>query len=80
MKEPENIKKSLTVSMFVCLVLYLITGCSGYINFKENANSNILTNYDDEDILIGIARVALAILLILSYAILAFPARYFEKV
>lgn len=75
MKEPEGIKNSLSVSMFMCLILYLITGCAGYINFKENTNSNILTNYDDEDILIGIARAALAILLIVSYAILAYPAR-----
>jgi len=58
-----------------CTIVYLTIGYCGYATFGDNVQSNILNNYSDSDILINIARFAMAIYCTFSYSVQMHPCR-----
>ena len=63
------------VAMIVCVLTYSFCGSFGYKTFGKSTNSDIMTNYDNNDVLINIARVAILIILLSSFSIVTFCAR-----
>jgi len=56
-------------------IIYLIVGYCGYATFGDHVESNILNNYDESNIIINIARLAMAIYCTFTYAIQMHPCR-----
>jgi len=62
-------------AVFFCTMIYLIVGYCGYATFGENVQSNVLNNYADDNVLINIARFAMAIYCTFSYSVQMHPCR-----
>jgi len=58
-----------------CTLIYLLVGYCGYATFGKDVESNILNNYDDADLFIVVARLAMAIYCTLTYAVQMHPCR-----
>lgn len=59
--------------MTVSLLFYVIMGFFGYIAFLDNTEDNILKNFvNQNDIMMNIAKVAIVIVIILSYPLLQY--------
>jgi amino acid permease len=56
-------------------VIYLIVGYCGYATFGDHVESNILNNYDESNIIINIARLAMAVYCTFTYSIQMHPCR-----
>jgi len=62
-------------AVFFCTIIYLAIGYSGYATFGDNVQSNILNNYDNSNIIINIARLAMAIYCTFTYSVQIHPCR-----
>lgn len=51
----------------VCLVLYSLTGCFGYLQFPLSEQGNVLKNYGDDDALVNVARAVLCLVIVCHY-------------
>lgn len=58
----------------LCSVLYIIVGVLGYATFGDTVKGNILESYPN-DTIIGIARLAISLLVAVSYPLMCKPAR-----
>ena len=65
-----------TCSFTLTAMLYIIVSLLGYFTFGDNSNSNILTNYPHDDIVISICRIGLSIAVAFSYPVVLTPARH----
>lgn len=63
------------IGIFICTVVYSMTGVFGMLTFPGDLNSDILRNYCSKDIPVSIARGTLVLCLITSYPILFFCGR-----
>ena len=66
------------VALAICLVVYSLTGVFGFLSYYKYLciSSDILQNYCPRDPPVDVARVMLILVMITSYPILAFCARY----
>ena len=62
-------------AMLVCALCYTLCGSFGYATFGHATKPDILTNYDNDDLLANMARVAMLLNILSSYAIVTFCAR-----
>jgi len=62
-------------AVFFCSVIYIIIGYCGYATFGDNVQSNILNNYESSNIIINIARFAMAIYCTFTYSVQMHPCR-----
>jgi amino acid permease len=62
-------------TMSIATFLYLVVGWFGYLQFGDDVQGSILDNYPDDDALVTVARLGLAITLLLSYPLLTHPCR-----
>jgi amino acid permease len=69
----------MTISVFcgvlLCMVMYIIVGLFGFLNFLQDTDKNILLNYGEHDILLRIAQGLYSFVICFAYPMLAFPAR-----
>lgn len=77
---PENRSKRLNyvigITNTVAFCAYFSVGISGYLTLGEDLSSNILNSYPDS-IFMTIARICLAVFMMLSYPIQFHPGRYY---
>lgn len=59
----------------ICLLLYLVAACIGYLSFGEDVDSNILRSYPSGLVLINIARLSITLALAGSFPVQFHPAR-----
>ena len=62
-------------AMLICCTTYTLCGLYGFLTFGAKTNPDILTNYDNNDILVNVARVCVLLILLTSFSIQAFCAR-----
>lgn len=75
--ENPNPKRYLRVgytSHFICWCAYALVGTFGYLTFYGDTKSNIIKNYDADDVAAVIGRGAVSITVSFSYPMIAFPA------
>jgi sodium-coupled neutral amino acid transporter 7/8 len=65
----------IALTLTACLVVYNITGWIGYLSFGDDTDADILKNLDENSVEVVIARVAVAVSVVTTYAILHFCAR-----
>eukprot|EP00501_MAST-03F_sp_TOSAG23-6_P001077 GSMAST32.ASY1.ANO1.1120.1 assembled CDS len=69
------------IGLFVCILIYNISGFFGYLTFLKNTKPDILTNFDFSEnrnvgkIVIIFARVAVALAVMTTFAVFHFCAR-----
>uniref|UniRef100_A0A8C1MXT6 Solute carrier family 38 member 8a n=1 Tax=Cyprinus carpio TaxID=7962 RepID=A0A8C1MXT6_CYPCA len=64
------------VSMFICLIIYSLTGVFGYLTFGKNVTPDILMSYSGGDVSMIIARLLFGISIITIYPIIVLLGRY----
>ena len=64
-----------TVSLFLCCIVYTLTGTFGYLTFGLDVNPDILVSYGANDPLVIAARLLMAVAMVTSYPILHFCGR-----
>ncbi|XP_060778958.1 putative sodium-coupled neutral amino acid transporter 8a [Neoarius graeffei] len=57
------------VSLFICFVIYTLTGIYGYLTFGMNVAADVLMSYSEADVFMLIARLLYGISVITSYPI-----------
>ncbi|XP_053479127.1 putative sodium-coupled neutral amino acid transporter 8a [Ictalurus furcatus] len=57
------------LSMFICLVVYTLTGIYGYLTFGRNVAADVLMSYSGDDVLMIIARLLFGVSIITIYPI-----------
>uniref|UniRef100_A0A8C1YCR5 Solute carrier family 38 member 8a n=1 Tax=Cyprinus carpio TaxID=7962 RepID=A0A8C1YCR5_CYPCA len=63
------------VSMFICLIIYSLTGVFGYLTFGKNVTPDILMSYSGGDVSMIIARLLFGISIITIYPIIVLLGR-----
>ncbi|XP_065134698.2 putative sodium-coupled neutral amino acid transporter 8a [Paramisgurnus dabryanus] len=63
------------VSMFICLIIYSLTGVYGYLTFGNNVAPDVLMSYSGDDVTIIIARLLFGISIITIYPIIVLLGR-----
>lgn len=66
---------AINTSVFLSFVSFLTVGTFGYLSFLENTQDDFVKSYPTNDILIDIFRVTLALLVMLTFPVAAFPCR-----
>lgn len=62
------------LSLGACTLIYMLIASFGYFTFYEKVNDNFLINYDDDDVLIMIARIGMTTVIACSYPLLSHPS------
>ena len=62
-------------AMLVCALCYTLCGAFGFATFRHHTKPDILTNYGDDDVLANIARIAVLLNILSSFAIVTFCGR-----
>jgi amino acid permease len=77
MKQPslKRLSHVIHATTSVCTVLYVAVGVLGYLYREEGTCGDILDNFTNDDTLINVGRLALALTLGLSYPLLVLPCR-----
>lgn len=65
----------ISISMFICFLLYSLVGIFGYLTFGNLIQGNIMSYYNMQDIFVTIGLFCIGITVILSYPIHSFTAR-----
>lgn len=78
LKEPtlENWRLVARYSVWISFVLCLAFGLGGYLSFGDYVKGDILNNFPEDNIPIGVARVLLAITMVFTYPMECFVARH----
>uniref|UniRef100_A0A671PFP4 Putative sodium-coupled neutral amino acid transporter 8 n=1 Tax=Sinocyclocheilus anshuiensis TaxID=1608454 RepID=A0A671PFP4_9TELE len=63
------------ISMFICLIIYSLTGVSGYLTFGKNVAPDILMSYSGSDVTMIVARLLFGISIITIYPIIILLGR-----
>ncbi|XP_053305287.1 putative sodium-coupled neutral amino acid transporter 8 [Spea bombifrons] len=63
------------VSMFICLLIYSLTGLYGFLTFGEAVAGDILMSYPGDDVVVIIARLLFAVSIITIYPIILLLGR-----
>eukprot|EP00736_Rhodelphis_marinus_P008605 Rmarinus@m.18314 len=63
------------LTMGMCALLYLTVGVFGYLEFGDSVESNVLNEFADDDELINIGRVSIAVVSLASFPVNFFAAR-----
>ncbi|XP_068169225.1 sodium-coupled neutral amino acid transporter 7 [Antennarius striatus] len=64
-----------TLSMIICLFVYMGTGVCGFLTFGSSVSQDVLVSYSPNDIAVAIARAFIVICVVTSYPILHFCGR-----
>ena len=64
------------ISVGLALLLSLVLSLAGYLAFRDNVESDILNNFSNNNHLINIARILLAITMVFTFPIEQFVARH----
>ena len=66
-----------TISVFICLCVYTLTGVFGYLTFsvRECIASDVLRSYCPRDVMVDVARALMGVIMVTSYPILTFCGR-----
>jgi len=62
-------------ALFICFIIYSITGTFGYLTFGSSVNPDVLQSYPADDPLVLTARILMAVANITSYPVLHFCGR-----
>ncbi|KAG2500250.1 hypothetical protein HYH03_001828 [Edaphochlamys debaryana] len=62
-------------SSVLVLTVYVAMGVSGYMAFPDHISANILVSFDQNDPIVNVARVAVTLIVLGSYALTHHPAR-----
>lgn len=73
-KSNSNINKVIFYAISVAVALYIIVGLTGYLSFGDNVSANVIVGYPSS-ISSTIGRIAIVILVMLSYPLQCHPAR-----
>ncbi|KAH3666686.1 hypothetical protein WICMUC_005503 [Wickerhamomyces mucosus] len=73
-KSNENINRVISRSIGVAMLLYILVGITGYLSFGDNVEPNVIVGYS-HSISSTIGRIAIVILVMLSYPLQCHPAR-----
>eukprot|EP00794_Sanderia_malayensis_P019224 gene19224-21151_t len=63
------------VAMFICTTSYGLCGSFGYLTFGMDTQSDVLINYNADDVLANVARAMVILIIFSSFAIITFCAR-----
>uniref|UniRef100_A0A672MG01 Solute carrier family 38 member 8 n=1 Tax=Sinocyclocheilus grahami TaxID=75366 RepID=A0A672MG01_SINGR len=63
------------ISMFICLIIYSLTGVFGYLTFGKNVAPDILMSYSGSDVTMIVARLLFGISIITIYPIIILLGR-----
>jgi amino acid permease len=74
-RETKNIGSTSLFASLICFVIYLLCALFGYISFADCTTDNILTHFDEADWYFDIGRVGYALIIMVSYPLLAYPFR-----
>mmetsp|Transcript_39714 Transcript_39714/g.104885 ORF Transcript_39714/g.104885 Transcript_39714/m.104885 type:complete len:479 (-) Transcript_39714:273-1709(-) len=64
---------SSAVSIAVCA--YLVLAIAGYLTYGDAVASDVLESYPDDSLLVGVARIAISLIVTLCYPLQAHPSR-----
>ncbi|XP_072320883.1 sodium-coupled neutral amino acid transporter 7 [Eucyclogobius newberryi] len=64
-----------TLSMIICLFVYIGTGVCGFLTFGSSVQQDVLMSYPPNDIAVAIARAFIVVCVVTSYPILHFCGR-----
>ena len=70
-----RVKSSIFVTILTAFALYTVTIIFTLLQFGTTLKSDVMENYDQDNILFVIGRIALFLSLLLSYPLLLFPCR-----
>jgi len=70
-----RLKMVFTTPTTICLLLYSVIACIGYLSFGEDVDSNVLRSYPTGLVLINIARLSITLALAGGYPVQLHPAR-----
>lgn len=73
-KSNKNINKVIVSAIGIAMTLYVLVGLTGYLSFGDNVEPNVIVGYSHA-ISSTIGRIAIAILVMLSYPLQCHPAR-----
>lgn len=73
-KSSKNINKVIVSAIGVAMTLYVIVGLTGYLSFGDNVEPNVIVGYSHA-ISSTVGRIAIVILVMLSYPLQCHPAR-----
>ena len=68
-------KKATFYTIMCCVCMYLGVGIFGYIQFGTDTDGVILDNYANDDKLVNVARILMALHVALAYPVLFYPAQ-----
>eukprot|EP00301_Raphidiophrys_heterophryoidea_P020293 c5026_g1_i1.p1 GENE.c5026_g1_i1~~c5026_g1_i1.p1 ORF type:complete len:455 (+),score=80.17 c5026_g1_i1:39-1367(+) len=71
----KDTNSSLVWALFSCYILYSGFGAAAFLNFGDSTQSDVLKNYREDDKLVVVARIAIALTAGVSYPINLFPGR-----
>eukprot|EP00729_Bicosta_minor_P017970 gene17970-35255_t len=69
----KRINTFVATSLTSCFLVYIVIGTFGYLTFFGEVKGNILLNYDPSDPFIMVGRLAVALVIIFSFPLLAHP-------
>lgn len=64
-----------TLSMIICLFVYIGTGVCGFLTFGSSVSQDVLMSYPPNDIAVALARAFIVVCVVTSYPILHFCGR-----
>lgn len=64
-----------TLSMIICLFVYIGTGVCGFLTFGADVSQDVLMSYPSDDVAVAIARAFIILCVVTSYPILHFCGR-----
>lgn len=64
------------IAMAICSTAYAITASFGYLTFGTSVRSDVLLNYDSDDVMVNVARVMLSVIVLSTGAVVLFCGRY----
>ncbi|KAF5907641.1 putative sodium-coupled neutral amino acid transporter 8, partial [Clarias magur] len=74
-KKLSNWVKISLLSMFICLVIYTLTGIYGFLTFGSNVAADVLMSYSGHDVLMIVARLLFGVSIITIYPIALYLGR-----
>ena len=63
------------IAMAISFTVYTITGSFGFLTFGATVKSDLLMNYEPNDIMVNVARVTLAVTVLSTSAVVLFCGR-----
>jgi len=66
---------SVSAAVNMAVAAYLVLAFAGYLTYGDEVKSDVLENYPEQSLLVGIARLAVSLIVTLCYPLQAHPSR-----